>query len=74
MWVNMHESKSVQILKKKATCNHVGQSIFVIYRDILTYCNPAPVEVGSFSHYLQGFKLHFWWLIGISEPSTVSLI
>ena len=33
---------------------------------------PAPVEVGSFSHYLQIF-LHPRWLFGISEPSTVSL-
>ena len=33
--------------------------------------NTAPVEVGSLSHYLQGFR-HPVWLFGISEPSTVS--
>ena len=32
--------------------------------------NPAPVQVGSLSHYSQGF-LHPRWLFGISEPSTV---
>ena len=32
---------------------------------------PAPVEVGSLSHYLQGF-IHPRWLFGISEPSTLS--
>ena len=31
----------------------------------------SPVEVGSLCHYLQGF-LHARWLLGISEPSTVS--
>ena len=31
----------------------------------------SPVEVGSLSHYVHGF-LHTRWLIGISEPSTVS--
>ena len=31
----------------------------------------APVEVGSFSHDLQGL-IHHRWLFGISEPSTVS--
>ena len=31
----------------------------------------SPVEVGSLSHYLQGF-IHLRWLFGISEPSTVS--
>ena len=31
----------------------------------------SPVEVGSLSHYLQGF-IHPRWLFGISEPSTVS--
>ena len=30
----------------------------------------APVEVGSFSHYLQGF-IHPRWLFGICEASTV---
>ena len=35
--------------------------------------NPAPVEVGSFSHYLQGF-IHPRWLFGISEPSTVWIL
>ena len=30
----------------------------------------SPVEVGSISHYLQGF-IHPRWLFGISEPSTV---
>ena len=33
--------------------------------------NPAPVEVGSLSHYLQGFYTSKLWLFGISEPSTV---
>ena len=34
--------------------------------------NPAPVEVGSLSHHLQGF-IHPWWLFRIFEPSmTVS--
>ena len=41
------------------------------------YCwwfrNPATVEVGSLSRYLQGF-IHPRWLLGISEPSTVWLI
>ena len=32
----------------------------------------SPVEVGSLSHYLQGF-IHPSWLFGISEPSTVWL-
>ena len=31
--------------------------------------NPAPVEVGSLSHYLQVF-IHPRWVFGISEPST----
>ena len=31
----------------------------------------SPVEVGSLSHYLQGF-IHSRWLFGISEPSIVS--
>ena len=35
--------------------------------------NPAPVEVGSLSHYLQVF-LHPRWLFGISEPSTVETL
>ena len=35
--------------------------------------NPAPVEVGSLTHYLQGF-LHPRWLFEISEPSIVWLI
>ena len=35
--------------------------------------NPAPVEVGSLSHYLQVF-IHHRWLFGISEPSTVALL
>ena len=35
--------------------------------------NPAPVEVGSLSHYVQGF-IHPRWLFGISEPSTVSVL
>ena len=30
----------------------------------------SPVEVGSLSHYLQGF-IHPRWVFGISEPSTV---
>ena len=30
----------------------------------------SPVEVGSLSHYLQGF-IHPRWLFGISEPSKV---
>ena len=34
--------------------------------------NPAPVEVGSLSHYLHGF-IHLNWC-GISEPSTVGSI
>ena len=29
--------------------------------------NPAPVEVGSLSHHLQGF-IYPRWLFGISEP------
>ena len=35
--------------------------------------NPArtPVEVGTLSHYLQGFWSHPRWLFGISEPSRV---
>ena len=34
--------------------------------------NPAPVEVGSLSHHLQGF-IHPWLLFRIFEPSmTVS--
>ena len=32
----------------------------------------SPVEIGSLSHYLQGF-MHPKWLFGISEPSTVPL-
>ena len=32
----------------------------------------SPVEIGSLSHYLQGF-MHPRWLFGISEPSTVPL-
>ena len=32
--------------------------------------NPAPVEVGSLSHYLHGF-VHPRWLFWISKPSTV---
>ena len=35
--------------------------------------NPAPVEVGSLSHYLRVF-LHPRWLFGISEPSTVETL
>ena len=35
--------------------------------------NPAPVEVGTLSRYLQGF-IDSRWLFGISEPSTVSFI
>ena len=31
----------------------------------------SPVEVGGLSHYSQGF-IHPGWLVGISEPSTVS--
>ena len=39
----MHVSKSVQILKKKAQCNHMGPSIFdiYIYIKILTYHRPS---------------------------------
>ena len=33
---------------------------------------PLPVELGSFSHYLQGFIHQIRWLCRISEPSTVS--
>ena len=32
-----------------------------------------PVEVGSLCHYLRGF-IHPKWLLGISEPSTVSCV
>ena len=32
----------------------------------------SPVEIGSLSHYLQGF-MHPKWLFGISEPSTAPL-
>ena len=32
--------------------------------------NPAPVEVGSFSHYLQGF-IHPRWLFGISSTNSM---
>ena len=35
--------------------------------------NPAPVEVGSISHY-DGFDDHPRWLFGISEPSSVTLL
>ena len=31
--------------------------------------NPAPVEVGSLSHYLQGF-IHPMWLFGISSINS----
>ena len=40
------------------------------------YCwwfrTPAPVEVGSLSHYLQGF-IHPWWLFGISSINSISV-
>ena len=32
----------------------------------------SPLEVGSFSHYLQGFLLPKWFSRRISEPSTVA--
>ena len=32
--------------------------------------SPVEVEVGSLSHYLQGFSTIPRWLFGISEPST----
>ena len=44
-----------------------------IYSDTVDGRNPAPVEVGSLSHYLQVF-IHPRWLFGISEPSTVALL
>ena len=34
--------------------------------------NPTPVEVGSLSHYLQGFLHRFGGCLRISEASTVS--
>ena len=48
--------------------------VVLIYDDtviLLMIRNPAPVEVGGVSHYLQGF-IHPRWLFRISEPSTVS--
>ena len=34
----------------------------------------SPVEVGSLCHYLDTRFIHSRWLLGISEPSTVSTI
>ena len=34
--------------------------------------NPANQLICGLSHYLQGF-IHFRWLSGISEPSTVAM-
>ena len=34
--------------------------------------NPAPVEVGTLSHYLQGF-IHPRWLFGISSINSIHL-
>ena len=34
----------------------------------------SPGEVGSLSHYLQGFCYHPRWLFRISEPSAVSIL
>ena len=44
---------------------------FLKFTDTVDGKNPAPVEVGSLLHYLQGL-IHPRWLFGISEPSTVS--
>ena len=60
-------------------CFFVGsQGVFLeatvyIYIYTVDGRNPAPVEVGSLSHYLQVF-IHHRWLFGISEPSTVALL
>ena len=35
-------------------------------------CGHQLREVGSLSHYLQGFSTITGWLFGISEPSTVA--
>ena len=46
----------------------------LVYEIRLVEGNPSPVDVGSLSHYLQGF-IHLRWLgmgFGISEPSTLS--
>ena len=42
------------------------------YIDSLDGKNPAPVEAGSLSNYLQCF-IHPRWFSRISEPSTVLL-
>ena len=44
---------------------------FLKFTDTVDGKNPAPAEVGSLNHYLQGL-IHPRWLFGISEPSTVS--
>ena len=41
-------------------------------KDTVDGKNPAPVEVGSLSHYLQGF-IHPRWLFGISSINSIPI-
>ena len=47
-----------------------SKPLLVFSGDTVDGRNPAPVEVGSLSYYLQGF-IHARWLFGISSINSM---
>ena len=48
--------------------------IHEFFRDTVNGRNPAPVEVGSLSHYLMTGFIHSRWLLGISSINRMFIV